>query len=130
MSNADEVVKAMCQYYSSAVNASDSVTYAKLFTSDAIRMPPGANPEYGPDQIRKGEQADYDIAKWNVKFTPRDALSVAEHYVYGIVDIEVKMVAHADGAVSEFEMTLSWLLERQASGDWLIKRQMWNRKPE
>ena len=93
-------------------------------------MPPGANPEYGPEQIRKGEQADYDVAKWNVKFTPRDALSIAEGYVYGIADIEVEMVAHADGATSEFEMTLSWLLERQSSGDWLIKRQMSNRKPD
>ena len=129
MSNADEVVKAMCQSYSSAVNASESATYAKLFTSDAIRMPPGAIPEYGPEQIRQGEQADYDVAKWNVKFTLRDALSVAEGYVYGIADIEVEMVAHADGATSKFEMTLSWLLERQSSGDWLIKRQMWNRKP-
>ena len=130
MSSADKVVKAVCESYSSAVNASDSATYAKLFTSDAIRMPPGANPEYGPEQIRKGEQADYDVAKWNVKFTPRDARSIAEGYVYGIADIEVEMVAHADGATSEFEMTLSWLLERQSSGDWLIKRQMWNRKPD
>jgi len=78
MSTADEVLKAMCQSYSSAVNASDSVTYAKLFTQDAIRMPPGAYPEYGPEQIQKGEQADYDVAKWNVKFTPRDALPIAE----------------------------------------------------
>ena len=70
MSNADEVLKAMCQSYSSAVNASDSVTYATLFTQDTIRMPPGAHPEYGPEQIQQGEQADYDVAKWNVTFTP------------------------------------------------------------
>jgi ketosteroid isomerase-like protein len=44
MSTADEVLKAMCQSYSSAVNASDSVTYAKLFTHDAIRMPQGHIP--------------------------------------------------------------------------------------
>jgi ketosteroid isomerase-like protein len=71
MPTADEVVNAMCQSYSSAVNASDAVTYAKLFTHDAIRMLPGAYPEYGPEQIRQGEQADYDVAKWHVQFTPR-----------------------------------------------------------
>ena len=49
MAHADEILEAMCQSYSSAVNASDSVTYAQLFTQDAIRMPPGANPEYGPE---------------------------------------------------------------------------------
>jgi len=130
MSYADEVLKAMCQSYSSAVNASDSVTYAKLFTQDAIRMPPGANPEYGPEHIQKGEQADYDVAKWNVKFTPRDALPITEVWMYGIADAEVSMVAHADGKTSNFGLTVTWLLQRQPSDEWLIKRQMWNRKPE
>jgi ketosteroid isomerase-like protein len=72
MSDADAVLEAMCQSYSSAVNASDSARYSALFTEDAIRMPPGADPEYGRDEIQKGEQADYDVAKWNVTFTPRD----------------------------------------------------------
>ena len=130
MSSADEVFEAMCQSYSSATNASDSVTYAKLFTQDAIRMPPGANPEYGPEQIQRGEQADYDVAKWNVKFTPRDALSIAEDWMYGIADVEVSTVAHADGETSNFRLTAAYLLQRQPSGEWLIKRQMWNRKPE
>jgi ketosteroid isomerase-like protein len=130
MSNADEVLKAMCQSYASAVNASDSVTYAKLFTQDAIRMPPGAYPEYGPEQIQKGEQADYDVAKWTVQFTPRDALPIAEDWLYGIADVEGTMVAHADGKTSTFRLTVVWLLQRQPSGAWLIKRQMWNRKPD
>ncbi|MDX1456237.1 MAG: hypothetical protein R3276_01535 [Marinobacter sp.] len=90
MSEADDVLQSMCHSYSSAVNASDSLTYSRLFTEDAIRMPPGGYPEYGPEQIRKGEQADYDAAMW----------------------------------------TVTWLLNRQLSGGWLIKRQMWNRKPE
>lgn len=130
MSNANEVVNTMCQAYASAVNASDSATYAKLFTQDAIRMPPGAEPEYGPEQIKKGEQADYDLAKWNVNFSPRDALSVGEDWVYGIADVEVSMVAHAGGATSDFRLTVTWLLQKQSSGEWLIKRQMWNRKPD
>lgn len=40
MSNADEVVAAMCQAYAGAVNASDSEAYGKLFAADAIRIPP------------------------------------------------------------------------------------------
>jgi len=130
MSNADDVLQTMCQSYSSAVNASDSVAYAKLFTQDAIRMPPGANPEYGPGEIQRGEQADYDVAKWNVQFTPRDALPINEDWTYGIADVEVNMVAHADGKTSNFRLTVAWLLQRQPSGEWLIKRQMWNRKPD
>ncbi|MBS9405730.1 DUF4440 domain-containing protein [Halomonas sp. TRM85114] len=129
MSKADEVIQAMCQSYSSAVNASDSGAYTRLFAQDAIRMPPGSQPEYGPEQIQKGEQADYDAAKWNVKSTPREALSIAEDWIYGIVDVEVSMVTHADGKTSNFLLTVTWLLHRQPSGAWLIKSQMWNRKP-
>src|SRR5262245_58932078 len=124
MSKTDEVLKAMCQSYASAVNASDAATYAKLFTQDAIRMPPGAYPEYGPKQIQKGEQADYDVAKWTVQFTPRDALPIAEDWLYGIADVEGSMIAHADGKTSAFRLTVAWLLQRQPSGAWLIKRQM------
>jgi ketosteroid isomerase-like protein len=130
MSNVDDVLKTMCQSYSSAVNASDSVAYAKLFTQDAIRMPPGANPEYGSEEIQRGEQADYDVAKWNVQFTPRDALPITNDWTYGIADVEVNVVAHADGKTSDFRLTVAWLLQRQPSGEWLIKRQMWNRKPD
>ncbi|HEV3362931.1 MAG TPA: DUF4440 domain-containing protein [Acidimicrobiia bacterium] len=130
MSDADAILEAMCRSYSSAVNASDSARYSTLFTEDSIRMPPGADPEYGREQIQKGEQADYDLAKWNVAFTPRDALSIADEWLYGIADVDVSMVAHADGKTSDFRLTVTWLLQRQASSEWLIKRQMWNRKPD
>jgi len=130
MMNADEVVQAMCEQYQAAVNASDAVTYAQLFTPDAIRMPPGAHPEYGPEQIQRGEQADYDVATWTVQFTPRDALPIAADWLYGIADVEGAMAAHADGTTSTFRLTVAWLLRRQPAGAWLIKRQMWNRKPD
>ncbi len=38
---AQEVVESLCQAYATAVNASDSDAYSKLFAQDAIRMPPG-----------------------------------------------------------------------------------------
>lgn len=130
MSVADRILGALCESYASAVNASDSAAYAKLFARDAIRMPPGANPEYGPEAIRKGEQADYDTARWGVKITPRDALSIADAWLYGIGDVAVSAVAHADGTRHDFRLTVTWLLHRQPSGERLIMRQMWNRKPQ
>jgi uncharacterized protein (TIGR02246 family) len=128
MSHADEVVKFMCERYASAVNANDSVAYSRLFASDAIRMPPGSEPEYGPDQIRQGEQADYDVAKWSIRSTPIDALQIAEDWIYGIAHVDGTATAYADGAKSSFQATKMWLLQRQDSGEWLIARQMWNVK--
>ena len=130
MPTGDEAFIDLCQFYACAVNGSDSAAYAKLFAQDAIRMPPGAEPEYGPEAIQRSEQADYDVARWDVKITPRDILPVADDWVYGIGDVEVFTVAHSDGATSNFRLTATWLLQRQSSGEWLIKRQIWNHQPD
>jgi uncharacterized protein (TIGR02246 family) len=123
---ADEVVESMCQRYARAVNANDSAAYSKLFTADAIRMPPGADPEHGQEEIRQGEQTDYDVAKWSIRSSPVNALQIAQDWVYGIAHVDATTTAHADGAKSYIKATKTWLLQRQASGDWLISRQMWN----
>jgi uncharacterized protein (TIGR02246 family) len=116
----------MCQRYASAVNANDSVAYSELFAPDAIRMPPGSEPEHGPDEIRQGEQADYDIARWSIRSTPVDALQIADDWIYGIAHVDATTTAHADGATTNIRATKTWLLNKQASGEWLIARQMWN----
>jgi uncharacterized protein (TIGR02246 family) len=129
MASADDVVAAMCERYASAVNANDAAAYAKLFTADAIRIPPGSEPEYGPEQIRQCEQADYDQATWSIRSGPLDALHLTDDWIYGIADLAGTTVAHADGTQRTFNATKTWLLPRQPSGDWLIARQMWNLKP-
>jgi ketosteroid isomerase-like protein len=109
--------------------ASASDSYATLFTADAIRIPLGSEPEYGPEQIRQSEQADYDQATWSIRSRPLDALHLTDDWIYGIADLAGTTVAHADGTRRTFNATKTWLLQRQPSGDWLIARQMWNLKP-
>lgn len=128
-STAEETVASLCRAYASAVNRSDSDAYASLFTRDAIRMPPGRPLEYGAEQIRAGEQADYDAARLEVTSTPGDVLRMADGWVYAIAHVEGRAIAHADGATSTFRATKTWLLRRQDGGEWLIARQMWNLKP-
>ncbi len=123
-----EVVKSMCEKYQAAVNANDSSAYRMLFSSDAIRIPPGSEPEHGPDEISMSEQKDYDIAKWTIQSRPIDALRIDDDWVYGVAGVDVTTVAHADGAAKSFKATKTWLLNREPSGEWLIKRQMWNLK--
>lgn len=130
MSDAELVVKRMCEAYAEAVNASDSTVYSKLFEPDAVRMPPGEEPEEGRDAIRAGEQASYDVVELSVRSSPRDVVALPGDWIYAIADIEGHAVAHADGGKSFFRATKTWLLHRQSSGDWLIARQMWNMKPE
>jgi ketosteroid isomerase-like protein len=128
MVDAKEIVKTMCQKYQSAVNANDSTAYKKLFATDAIRIPPGSDPEYGPDKIAQSEQKDYDLAKWTIQSQPLDALLIEENWIYGIAQVNGTTVTYADGVTKSFIATKTWLLHKEESGEWLIKRQMWNLK--
>ena len=123
---AEDVVRLLCVAYASAVNASDSLAYSKLFTEDAIRMPPGTEPERGREQIRRGEQADYDHARLNIRSSPVDAIQLADGWIYGIAQVDGTATSHRDGSTSSFRATKAWLLQREPSGQWLIARQMWN----
>lgn len=127
--NAYEIVKSMCEAYASAVNASDSDAYGKLFAPDAIRIPPGSELEHGPAEIAKGEQAGYDEGRLSIRSTPTDVLEIGDRWIYALAHVEGQFVAHADSSTSSFRATKAWLLERQASGQWLLLRHMWNTRP-
>jgi uncharacterized protein (TIGR02246 family) len=128
MIDAMEIVETMCERYQAAVSANDSVAYGKLFCADAIRVPPGSEPENGPDAIAQSEQKDYDVATWRVRSRALDALRIDDDWVYGFAEADVTTVPHDGGATKSFKATKSWLLRRQPSGEWRIKRQMWNLK--
>ncbi len=126
MTDAMEVVETMCARYSDAVSANDSAAYKALFASDAIRVPPGSLPEHGPDQIAAGEQADYDVERYTCRSRPLDAVKIDEDHIFGLAEAAVTTERHDTGSTRSFTATKSWLIERQATGQWLIKRQMWN----
>jgi uncharacterized protein (TIGR02246 family) len=128
MSTAEEVTDRMCEAYAAAVSGNDSQAYGALFEPDAIRMPPGAEPEYGRDAIRASEQTDYDVADWKIQSTSREALQLTDDWIYTIADIDSSTTAHSGGTTSTFKATKTWLLHRSQSGDWRIARQMWNIK--
>jgi ketosteroid isomerase-like protein len=129
MANAEDVVKSMCEAYANAVNAGDSAAYGRLFTADAVRIPPGSALERGPAEIARGEQASYDWGRMSIRSTPVDVIELGEEWIYALANVEGEAIAHADGAKSSFRATKSWLLQRQPSGDWLLARHMWNTRP-
>jgi uncharacterized protein (TIGR02246 family) len=125
----DDVVRSMCDAYARAVNAGDSQAYRKLFTSDAIRIPPGSELEYGPDEIQKGEQASYDDGALTIRSTPVDVIGLSDDWIYALANVEGEFVAHADGQRTTFRATKAWLLHRQRPGEWRLARHMWNMRP-
>ncbi|MFC5731160.1 MULTISPECIES: YybH family protein [Nocardioides] len=129
MTSAHEVVRAMCDAYERAVNASDSDAYGRLFTPDAIRIPPGSELERGPEEIAKGEQASYDDYQLSIRSTPIDVVELGDRWIYALADVEGQAVVRADGSGSSFRATKAWLLHQLPTGEWRLARHMWNTRP-
>lgn len=125
-SSAEAIFKGLLERYAQANNSSDAPAYSKLFSSDAIWMPPGSPPVQGSEQIREAVQGYFDDALWTARFTPVDSLHIAQEWIYGVAEVDVEMTAHADGTKSRFRLTATWLLHKEPPGTWLITRQMWN----
>lgn len=127
--SAREVVRSMCEAYANAVNSADSVAYGRLFTPDAIRIPPGAELEHGPADIAKGEQAGYDDYRLTIRSTPVDVIDLGNGWIYALANVDGQAVARADGSTSRFRATKAWLLQQLPSGEWALARHMWNVRP-
>lgn len=127
MTDAQAIVQSMCDRYAAAVSSNDSKAYGALFAPDAIRVPPGAEPEHGPDAIAISEQKDYDVAKWTISSRPLDALLIDDDWVLGIAEAAVHTEPYDGSKESDFKVTKFWLIHREGDG-WLIKRQIWNKK--
>jgi uncharacterized protein (TIGR02246 family) len=121
-----DVLTGICASYQSSVSANDAAAYASQFARDAVRLPPGGKPEHGPDEIERNEQRDYDVARWTIAVRPIQAMRIDDDWIYGIAETDITLVAHADGATKTMTANKGWLLHRQASGEWKIKRAMWN----
>ena len=130
MSEADQVVESICQSYMKTVNASDAVAYSKLFTTDIIWMQPGTPIRHGRDEIVADFGGALETYKVDIVMTPGDTIQIAEDWIYGISHVDGVLTEKADSSKSAFKFTVAQLLQRQASGEWLIRRQMWNNKPD
>jgi ketosteroid isomerase-like protein len=84
--------------------------------------------DYGRDQIRAAEQADYDAVDLSVEFTPVDALQVTDDWVCGIAEVDGVATTKADRTQTPIRFTVTWLLQKADSGSWLIARQMWHNR--
>ena len=130
MSEADQVVKSICESYARTVNTSDAVAYSKLFTTDIIWMQPDTPIRNGRNEIVADFGGALETYKVDIEMTPGDTIQITEGWIYGISHVDGVLTEKADGSKSNFKFTVAQLLQRQASGEWLIRRQMWNNKPD
>ncbi len=130
MSEAGQVQKTICQSYMKTVNASDAVAYSKLFTTDVIWMQPGAPIRHGRDEIVADFGGTLETYKVDIEMTPGDTIQISEGWIYGVSHVDGVSTEKASGSKSQFRFTVAQLIQKQESGEWLVKRQMWNNKPD
>ena len=112
------------------VNASDAVAYSKLFTTDVIWMKPGAPIRHSRDEIVADFGGAFEIYKVDIEMTPGDTIQISEGWIYGISHVDGILTEKASGSKNQFKFTVAQLIQKQVSGEWLVKRQIWNNKPD
>jgi len=130
MTEAKKVLESMCRSYARTVNASDAVAYSKLFTTDVIWMQPSTPIRHGRDEIVADFGGVLETYKVDIVMTPGDTIQITEDWIYGISHVDGVLIKKDDGSKSSFKFTVAQLIQRQASGEWLIRRQIWNDNPK
>jgi uncharacterized protein (TIGR02246 family) len=130
MAEAEKVLESICKSYARTVNASDAVAYSKLFTTDIVWMQPGTPIRRGRDEIVADFGSALETYKVDIVMTPGETLHITDGWVYGISHVDGFLTKKDDGSESSFGFTVAQLIQRQASGEWLIRRQIWNDKPK
>lgn len=130
MTEAQKVLESICRSYARTVNASDAVAYSKLFTTDVIWMQPSTSIRHGREEIVADFGGALVAYRVDIVMTPGETIQIAEDWIYGISHVDGILTKKEDDSKSTFRFTVAQLIQRQASGEWLIRRQIWNDKPK
>lgn len=130
MTEAQKVLESICRSYARTVNASDAVAYSKLFTTDVIWMQPSTPIRHGREEIVADFGGALVAYRVDIVMTPGETIQIAEDWIYGISHVDGILTKKEDDSKSTFRFTVAQLIQRQASGEWLIRRQIWNDKPK
>ena len=129
MANSDQIANSICESYAKAINGGNASAYSNLFTPDVEWMAPGAPIRSGRQEIVDALEGAFGVNKLEIEMTPSEAIQVSPDYIYAISHVNGMLTAKADGTKSPFKFTVVQLIQRQESGEWLVRRQIWNNKP-
>lgn len=85
---------------------------------------------YGRDEIVADFGGALETYKVDIDMSPGDTIQITDGWIYGISHVDGVLTEKADGSKSAFKFTVAQLIQKQESGEWLIRRQMWNNKPD
>ena len=128
MNNDKEQIRVVVEeIYTGNVRARDLEGYGKMYTNDALWIPPDRADRSGIPEIVEGFASE--IANQNVNTTSiAEEIEVMGDFGY-VVGISHATIYPMDGSPSkEVKFRVLWLMKKE--GDiWKIARQIWNVKP-
>jgi len=117
------------EVYRAKVNANDAAAYSnELFADNVLWAPPDAPDRTDKAGIQEGIQNSFNKFTFAVQPTVEE-IGVYGEFAYAIGNVDVKLTPKAGGDIVPVKFRIFWLLNKQINGNWLISRQIWNKKP-
>jgi uncharacterized protein (TIGR02246 family) len=123
----DEIRKVFEEDYAANVKSRDLVGYGRMYTENALWMPPNSPDRCGINDIVEGFAGQ--IANQNIDpvFTAEE-IEVIHDFGY-VIGISHATITPKDGSTSKtVKFRALWLMKKE-HGSWKIDRQIWNSKP-
>ena len=126
-SDRNAIRKVFEQDYAKYVSAKDLQGYGDMYTTDALRMPPGVPDLSGKEAIKQeflAQTANQDIHP----VLTADEIQVMGDFGY-VIGTAMPTIYPKDGSpAKQFKFRGVWLTKKE-QGHWKIDRQIWNEKP-
>jgi uncharacterized protein (TIGR02246 family) len=119
----EEIRKVFEDVYPHNVRSRDAEGYAKMYTEDALWMPPTAQERRGISEILEGFSQMLDNKDIDPVFTAEE-IEVVGDFGY-LVGISIANIIPHDGSPDkQVKYRALWLMKKE-DGIWKISRQMW-----
>lgn len=119
-----ELIEARGGQLAQAVNSGDAERASRLYTEDALLMPPGSPQLQGRAAIKEAWQGMIDAGVKDIKFTCHEAVAA------GDMAIEVSSLSASAPGEGGSRATLTGkyivIWRKGSDGDWYLHRDIWN----
>ena len=120
-----EAIKALMEDYVSGYESQDPDNFEKVFTSDAVRMPPNAPSIVGSRAIRTYYREWFERETLDVVVVPSE-IQVAGEWAYAWGTYEAKVTLAGNGDSKQDDGKWLNIYKKGEDGAWRFHRNIWN----
>lgn len=122
MTASQKAVGEVLTAYNDALNSSDTNAVMRLYTDDAVFMPPYSPSAVGSAAVRKAYDAVFKAIKLTVKFKVAEIVDMSPEWVFARTTSSGTTVDHASGASSAEGNQELFIFRKDRDGKFKIAR--------